>query len=349
MLMANTANGFFGSFQQAILIYISIVYEALPFILFGAMIAGLLEELLPPKLLVRMLPKSRFVGILGGGLLGIIFPMCECGIVPIMRRLLRKGLPLSTSTAYLLAGPVINVVVLTSTYFAFSGMEETLDSGGKLAYQMGGVAMTVSRGLLAYLVAVLVSVAVEFFFISQGAQALIKESSLPGQNEGAEEKIRDMRPNARIARISGTILHDFVDITTFLVLGAGLAATVRFFVTHEMISTWTDSNIVLAILLMMGLAILLCLCSEADAFVAASMVKMAPAAKLSFLVLGPMCDFKLMALYTRVFKPKLIVFIFGLVILLSFIGSLGVHYIWARVAPMIMVDNNSVPAQTSSR
>jgi uncharacterized membrane protein YraQ (UPF0718 family) len=349
MLFANTANSFFASFQQAILIYISIVYEALPFILLGAVVAGMLEEFLPPKLLVRMLPRSRFVGILWGGCLGIIFPMCECGIVPIMRRLLRKGLPLSTSTAYLLAGPVINPVVLASTYVAFSGMEETLDSGGRLAYQMGGPAMTIARGLLAYLVAVSVSMAVEFFVLNQGIGNLVKASAMPSRDAEEREQVRDLAPAARIWRITGTILHDFVDITTFLVIGAGLAATIRFFVTHDMISAWTDSNIIFAILLMMALAILLCLCSEADAFVAASMVKMAPAAKLAFLVLGPMCDLKLMALYTRVFKPRLIVFIFGLVIVLSFAGSVGVHYLWARIAPMIMVESNPATQQPQAR
>lgn len=349
MLFANTTPDFFGSFQQAILIYISIVYEALPFILLGAVVAGLLEELLPPKLLVRILPRSPFVGILGGGFLGLLFPMCECGIVPIMRRLLRKGLPLSTSTAYLLAGPVLNPVVLMSTYVAFSGMEETLDAGGKLAYQMGGPAMLISRGLLAYLVAILVSVGVEFFFRSQGADNLLKESALPSSAAEQAEASRDMRLPSRLSRISGTILHDFVDITTFLVIGAGLAATVRFFLSHEMISAWTDANIALAILLMMGLAIILCLCSEADAFVAASFVKMAPAAKVAFLVLGPMMDLKLMALYTRVFKPRLIVFIFSLVFLLSFVGSIGVHYLWVRIAPSIMGDASAPLIQTNQR
>jgi hypothetical protein len=335
---AAKATNLFASFQQALLIFTSIVYEALPFILLGALVAGLLEELLPPRLLMRVLPRSRFVGILGGALLGLIFPMCECGIVPVMRRLLRKGLPLSTSTAYLLAGPVINPVVLMSTYVAFSGMEETLDAGGKLAYQMGGPAMMITRALLAYLVAVGASLVVDYLWRKYGAEKLLTASALPNPNQAEEDKTRDMSIKSRVNRISGTVLHDFVDITTFLVLGAGLAATVRFFLTHETIAAWTDSNIVLAILLMMGLAILLCLCSEADAFVAASFVKMAPSAKVAFLVLGPMCDFKLMALYTRVFKPRLIIGIFATVIMLVFLGSLLVHQLWTNVAPILMSD-----------
>ena len=108
-----------------ITIFMSILMEAMPFIVLGAVIAGLLEELLPQRLITRILPRSRFLAIAIGGLLGLVFPMCECGIIPVMRRLLRKGLPLSCCTAYLLAGPIINVVVMFSTYVAFSGQQQT--------------------------------------------------------------------------------------------------------------------------------------------------------------------------------------------------------------------------------
>src|SRR5438128_892351 len=92
----------------------------MPFIILGAVLAGILEEFLPQKLITRILPRSRTLGIALGGLLGLIFPMCECGIIPVMRRLLRKGVPLSCCVAYLLAGPIINLVVMSSTYAAFA-------------------------------------------------------------------------------------------------------------------------------------------------------------------------------------------------------------------------------------
>src|SRR5438445_1103102 len=101
----------------------------MPFIVLGAVIAGFLEEMVPQQLVAKGLgwlerrlpgPLLRVVAILLGGLLGLIFPMCECGIVPVMRRLLRKGLPLSCCVAYMLAGPIINVVVISSTLVAFA-------------------------------------------------------------------------------------------------------------------------------------------------------------------------------------------------------------------------------------
>src|SRR5438128_11393077 len=125
----------------------------MPFIVLGAVIAGLLEELVPQQLVARLIPRSRVLAIAIGGLLGILFPMCECGIIPVMRRLLRKGVPLSCCVCYMLAGPIINVVVMVSTWVAFSGMDAA--TGGSLRYghQWGGPGMMGMRMALGYLVA----------------------------------------------------------------------------------------------------------------------------------------------------------------------------------------------------
>src|SRR5471030_223257 len=94
----------------------SILWEAFPFVVLGALIAGILEEVVPQQAIARIVPKNKFLAVSLGALLGLVFPMCECGIVPVMRRLLRKGLPLGTCVAYMMAGPIINVVVIGSTY-----------------------------------------------------------------------------------------------------------------------------------------------------------------------------------------------------------------------------------------
>ena len=102
----------YAKIQDFIIIFTSILYEALPFIVLGAIISGILEELVPQRIIAKLVPRNRLLAIAMGGLLGLVFPMCECGIIPIMRRLLRKGVPLSCCTCYLLAGPIINVVVM---------------------------------------------------------------------------------------------------------------------------------------------------------------------------------------------------------------------------------------------
>src|SRR5437764_450349 len=126
----------------------------MPFIVLGAVIAGIVEELIPQQLLARFIPRSRPLAIALGGLLGLIFPMCECGIIVVMRRLLRKGLPLSCCVSYILAGPIINPVVIMSTFVAFRSMELATDSSGQLLHQMGSWWMVGLRCGLGWLVAV---------------------------------------------------------------------------------------------------------------------------------------------------------------------------------------------------
>ncbi len=259
--------------------------------------------------------------------------MCECGIIPVMRRLIRKGLPLSCCVAYLLAGPIINVVVLLSTFVAFSGMENAVEPGGAKSNQMGGWWMMGFRAGLGFLVAVGTAHVVEWQHRKYGSKLLMPlaiPSSLPltEEEDVAEEKRSAWQ---RLSNISDTALHDFIDITVFLILGALLAASTRQLVTQEMIADLSRNHTVLAIGLMMLLAILLCLCSEADAFVAASFVTLRPSAKLAFLVLGPMLDLKLYLMYTRVFRPRLIYTIFLSVIVQVFAWSYVTHLFWEQL------------------
>lgn len=324
--------------ENFILTYGSIFWEALPFIILGAVIAGILEELLPQRLITRFLPRNPTWAIIIGALLGLIFPMCECGIIPVMRRLLRKGLPLSCCVAYLLAGPIINFVVLSSTLIAFSGMENAVESNGKLAYQMGGWWMVGLRAGLGFLVAFGTAHVVEWQHRKYGNKLLLP-LAMPGllnaeEDPDAPEAKRSL--GERLGNISDTALHDFIDISVFLILGALLSAFMRQAVSQSAIADLSQNHAVLSIVLMMGLAVLLCLCSEADAFVAASYITMRPAAKLAFLVLGPMFDLKLYLMYTRVFRPRLIYTIFLCVLVQVFVYSYATHLLWEHYAPQFM-------------
>jgi len=329
--------------RNFIVIFISILWEAMPFIVLGAVIAGILEELVPQQLVVKVIPRSRVLAIAIGGLLGLLFPMCECGIIPVMRRLLRKGVPLSCCVCYLLAGPIINVVVMLSTWVAFSGMDAP--EGGSLRYghQWGGPGMTGMRMALGYLVAFGTSLVVEWQYRKHGSRLLAPlavadtSAGLARADNGDAEEEEEVLPGItaprrsafqRLATIAETALHDFVDITVFLILGALLAALVRVLISPEKIADYGRDQPVAAIAIMMGLAIVLCLCSEADAFVAASFKTLLPTAKLAFLVLGPMLDFKLYMMYTRVFRPRLIWTIIISVLVQVSIYALVTHFIW---------------------
>lgn len=316
----------------------AVLWEAMPFIVLGAVIAGILEEFLPQEFITRFLPKSVLPAVMIGAVLGLIFPMCECGIVVVMRRLLRKGLPLSCCIAYMLAGPIINLVVIFSTWVAFYNH--------KIAPEMVGL-----RVGLGFVIACITALVVQIQYRKYGNNLLaplampvstliappakttvVAASPATGNTTPPPPAtaLTEQRPTflMRLGNISSTALHDFVDITVFLILGAVLAALARSYISTDEIEKFSRDEPFLAIPAMMLLAILMCLCSEADAFVAASFTKMHISAKLAFLVLGPMLDLKLLMMYTRVFRARLIVTIVSCVVILTLALCMIVHLVY---------------------
>src|SRR5438552_7704189 len=209
----------------------------MPFIVLGAVVAGILEEYLPQEAITKFLPKAVVPSVMIGAVLGLVFPMCECGIVVVMRRLLRKGLPLSCCVAYMLAGPIINLVVIFSTWVAFRDH--------KIGPEMVGM-----RVGLGFVVACLTALVVHVQYRKYGNALLTPLASprevpvpvasrpvkpqpalIPGANDpaGPGETPEPPYPPevkktlmGRLQNISATALHDFVDITVFLILGAVL-------------------------------------------------------------------------------------------------------------------------------
>ena len=295
--------------------FCAILWEAMPFVILGAVIAGILEELLPQQWLTKLLPKSVLPAVMIGGVLGLLFPMCECGIVVVMRRLLRKGLPLSSCIAYMLAGPIVNGVVILSTWIAFRDH--------KIGPEMVGF-----RIGFGFLVAVVTGLIVHAYHRKHG-NALLTPLAMPqgaATDEDAPAEKKSL--GQKIGNISSTALHDFVDIMVFLIIGSAIAAVVKMYLTPNDFATLSKEQPYLSIPVMMVLAFLLCLCSEADAFVAASFTSMHVSAKLGFLVLGPMLDIKLLLMYTRVFRLRLILTIATCVVVQVLVYSVLVHVVY---------------------
>jgi uncharacterized membrane protein YraQ (UPF0718 family) len=254
----------------------AVLWEAMPFVILGAIIAGILEELLPQQLLTKLLPKSVLPAVMIGGVLGLLFPMCECGIVVVMRRLLRKGLPLSCCIAYMLAGPIVNLIVLGSTWVAFRDHKI-------------GPEMVALRAGLGFLVACITGLVVHGYYKKHGNSLLTPLAIPPALPTAEEIETAELRSfMKRLGNISATAIHDFVDIMVFLIAGAAIAAFVKLNLSPPQIESFSKDQPYLSIPAMMLLSFLMCLCSEADAFVAASFTSMHVSAKLGFLVLGPM-------------------------------------------------------------
>jgi uncharacterized membrane protein YraQ (UPF0718 family) len=365
------SSGFFVPFNPGdyLLVFVSIILEALPFIVFGCIISGALEELLPQRFIQRLLPKNRYLAIVSSSFMGFLLPMCECGIVPVMRRLLAKGMPASCAVTYMLSAPVINPIVLWSTMLAFTGFGAPYDLG-----TAKGLGMVLIRAGGAFITAVIVGVIFENMtrrgiqvakadvkrvrLMETGESSQLLEQDLAGKElvqiggvsatapaHGEAGHVHDETCKhdhdhshapgdghehhhppakrgimARIVGISEIALTDFIDISAFLVIGAALAAAVRSTVSNQALEQ-IGMTPILPILLMMGFAFLLSLCSEADAFVAANFGKMSVGSKLGFLVLGPMLDVKLLIMYHWVFTRKAVTVLVVTLITVVFLVS----------------------------
>lgn len=274
----------FADFQYA---FLSILLEGLPFLLGGAILSGVLEEFLPQSMMTRLLPKNPRTAILVSGLLGVVFPVCECGIVPVVRRLLRKGLPVSCGVTYMLAAPIVNPLVILSTLAAFRGQ--------------GAWEMTILRFALGLSVAVLVGWVVSFFApFSILRPGLISTEHEHDHDHGGSGGMLD-----RLQNVALVATRDFLDVAVYFVIGAAAASLFSTAVNQEVILPLA-ANPPLAIVSLMGLASVLSVCSTTDAFIAATLTTFPMAAKLAFLVFGPMLDFKLLFLYGAAFSKRFI-------------------------------------------
>jgi len=271
-------------------VLVAILLEAFPFVLLGATISGLVEVLLPPERLAGMIPRRLGWRLLLAAGAGVAFPVCECGIVPVARRLIRKGLPLEMAVVFMLAGPIVNPTVVASTAVAFSGQGLSLSMAGA---RVGcGVA-----------VAMLVGLAVFKWF--GGRSAAVRPAEPTGQHARG-------RSGSVLANVLAHLVHDFLLLGGYLLLGSLIAAGLQAFVPRNLLVSVGKAPVV-STAGMMLMAFLLSVCSEADAFLAAAFSQFSFAGRLGFLVFGPMLDVKLVAMYLGAFPRRMLLAVLVLV------------------------------------
>lgn len=300
-------------FAQAAL---AIVLEALPFLLLGSLVSGLIEAFVPRTTMERLLPKGRLAATGFGLLLGAATPCCECGVVFLARRLVTKGVPPGAAVSFMLAAPVINPISILATLVAFQGEPAMavwrclLVSAAALTagYLAGGLP---AAALLRPLTDQEPSCGCGHDHgpghVHEPHQSAATKPASPFGSLADAMPISALRPSRR-AKVASALHHamaDFLGMATVLVFGAMAAAAFKAFIPTPVVMALED-HVLLAIPGMMLLAVLLSLCSQADAFVAASFAGFAPAAKLAFLALGPMLDIKLVLMWRQVFTRRLV-------------------------------------------
>jgi uncharacterized protein len=279
-------------------IFLSILIEALPFVLIGVLIAGVIQIFVTEEHIKRWIPKNKILAVIMSCIVGAIFPACECGIVPIVRRLVSKGVPIHAAMGFMLTGPLINPIVIASTYMAFGN-----------DFKIAGLRMG-----LGFFVAVIVALIVSFLF--KGNQ--MKESISMGSSHSHLHTDKESFINRFWSMLTHSI-DEFFDMAKFLVMGALLAALVQTYMPAKTLLE-TGNGPVASLLVMMGLAYVLSLCSEADAFIGASFSSIFPTSSiLGFLIFGPMIDLKNTLMMLSVFRLKFVFGMLALVVSMVFI------------------------------
>jgi uncharacterized membrane protein YraQ (UPF0718 family) len=254
-------------------VFVAITVQALPFLVLGVAVSAAIAAFVPPGLIARLLPKRPALAVPAAAAAGAALPGCECGSVPVAARLISIGVTPAAAFAFLLSAPAINPVVLVSTAVAFPGRP----------------AMVVAR----FLASLAASVVMGLLWIALGRDDLIT----PRRTRHGEED------GPRLGVFLATAQHDFLQAGGFLVIGAGTAATLQTLVPRNVIDS-VAGNGPLSLLVLGVLAVVVALCSEADAFVAAGLKQFSLTARLAFLVVGPMVDVKLFALQAGTFGAR---------------------------------------------
>lgn len=283
--------------QKFATIFLGIFISAAPFMLIGTLVSGFIEHFISKDQLKRFIPGKGIAAAASGVLLGLIFPVCECGVVPVTRRLIRKGVSISTAISFMLAAPVMNPVVIASTWAAF-----------------GFGRILLWRILLGGCIACLVGL---IFNLSRPEEVMLgSEVELP-QCALGEQPERDLT-----VLFNHTLMmagYEFFEMGRYLVVGSLLAASMQAIIPQAAILAIGQGPIS-SVVVMLALAFALCVCSTVDAFVALGFAaNFTTASILAFLVFGAMVDLKSTIMFLGVFKRRIVIYLIVLPLQLVFL------------------------------
>jgi uncharacterized membrane protein YraQ (UPF0718 family) len=253
-------------------VFVSVMVQATPFLVFGVALSAVIAVFVPRSFWARALPRHPALAVPVASCAGVVLPGCECGSVPIAGSLIRRGVTPAAALAFLLAAPAVNPIVLASTAVAFPRNPE----------------MVLGRGLASLIVAMIMG----WLWLRMGRAEWIRLPYRP-----------DLDDLSKGRAFWSAVRHDVVHAGGFLALGAVAAATINVVVPERWLQLLAG-NPVLSVLALALLAVLLSICSEADAFVAASLSQFSLTARLAFLVVGPMVDLKLISMQAGVFGRR---------------------------------------------
>ena len=340
--------------HNAFTLYLSLLVEAIPFLLLGVLLSSFLLLVVDERNLIAKLPQNPIVGSLAGSCVGFLFPVCECGNVPVARRLLLKGVSPSVAISFLLAAPTINPVVIWSTWVAFGDQPQ----------------IVILRVVFSLIIATVVGI---IFSVQKNAQGLIQpalekrlkfalktnsfnsdfsnKNEIPlllqsgtfllnnsGQNKAMDQSLLSASSHNKLSSnllssrkwklFLDNVNQELQELGGMLVIGSAIASAIQVFVPREIVFSLGQDNIT-SILAMMFLAAIVSICSTVDSFFALSFAgTFTSSSLLAFLVFGPTIDIKAIGLMLSIFKPKVIIYLFFIVAQLTFLMTFIYDYLF---------------------
>jgi hypothetical protein len=290
-------------------VLLGIFIEAAPFLLLGSLGSGIVEVFFEQEDFSRRVPKNPILGAMVGAFMGFFFPVCECGVVPLTRRLFQKGLPVPVGIAFLLGAPALNPIVIVSTLVAFGW--------GPVLW--GRIGLTF---LIATLAGIIFSLQKDPTSLLNKATLIHFHADLTFENESIPKRTLW----EKLRQVFTITVDEFFEIGRYLVLGASLAGILQTLIPQVSIISLSQGQVI-SVLVMILLAVLLSVCSTVDAFIALSFAgSFSTGSVLAFLVFGPMVDIKSTMMFLHVFRRKTVVYMILLPLFLTILFAVFINF-----------------------
>ena len=284
-------------------IFMSIFFESLPFLLLGSLISAIIETFVSNETMAKLIPKNKFLGSIVGVFLGFFLPACDCAVIPVSKRLLKKKVPINVAVSFMLASPIINPVVMLSTYYAFYKTDP------KIFWL---------RLIFGIVVSLVIGTIMGIVFGKE--EVTTNNSDKECACEQCEHDHHQEKENKLVSIVKHTAL-DLFDVVKFLMFGALIASLVQVLIPRSIITTFNNNNI-LSIIVLMIFAYLISLCSTSDSFVGKSLLSsFTESSIVAYLLLGPMIDVKNTMVLLGNYKKKFVVTLISLIFIVIFIIS----------------------------
>lgn len=333
--------------NNAFTLFLSLLVEAMPFLLLGVLLSSVLLLFVDERQLIAKLPKNPLLGALVGSMVGFLFPVCECGNVPVARRLLMQGVPTPVAIGFLLAAPTVNPIVIWATWTAFRDQPEIVVLRILLSLTIAtivGWVFSVQKDLKPLLQPAIAK-SWEYNFIpkqelkgSAQTSPLLQSGTFlldqPGQMVRMDATVLQASLAAtvptkplsdRLRLLIDNSIQELRELGAVLVFGSAIAAFIQVAVPREVILN-LGYGPVTSIIAMMLLAAVVSICSTVDSFFALSFSStFTSGSLLAFLIFGPMIDLKAIGLMLSIFKPKAVIYLFALAAQLTFLFTLFIN------------------------